>query len=376
MKSIKTYLTAISLALICNATKAQNTQNTEGVSIKSNPSAPHSSAMLDVESSTKGILIPRVALQSTSNGSTPIANPAVGLLVFNTNATAPLVKGYYFWDGIWKSLATGNELWSKIGTTNDIYYSAGKVVVGSSATVPNYALEINKPTDSLALRSINTAGDFKHKTVPDNGWSPEGNVLQQVSKNMGGTYGPIIFEQRHGNGVAGLTLRTQHRPASDPIAWQGWSTIHSNNNLMYIGSVGGIVFIPHGRNGSNPAAWFDATTGQFINPSDSVLKTNVTNMPTVMSKIMDCRPVTFNWIEQGDGKLNYGFIAQEFKRIFPELVSEVSNPMGDSEHPNEPPHKTHGISYITLSAILLKAIQEQQAQINDLQSQITNLIER
>jgi hypothetical protein len=58
--------------------------------------------MLDVKSTTKGILAPRVALTAV-NVASPISNPAIGLLVYNTIAAgaAPdnVVPGYYRWNG-------------------------------------------------------------------------------------------------------------------------------------------------------------------------------------------------------------------------------------------------------------------------------------
>lgn len=63
---------------------------------------PNASAILDVSSSNLGFLPPRVALTST-NVASPITNPAIGLLVYNTATTgiAPnnVVPGYYYWDG-------------------------------------------------------------------------------------------------------------------------------------------------------------------------------------------------------------------------------------------------------------------------------------
>ena len=50
----------------------------QSVSVNNNGSAPHASAMLDVSSTTKGILIPRM----TTAQRTAIINPAAGLQVF------------------------------------------------------------------------------------------------------------------------------------------------------------------------------------------------------------------------------------------------------------------------------------------------------
>jgi hypothetical protein len=64
--------------------------------------APDASAKLDVFSTNKGFLPPRVALTAT-NSASPISTPASGLIVYNTatNGTAPnnVSPGYYYWNG-------------------------------------------------------------------------------------------------------------------------------------------------------------------------------------------------------------------------------------------------------------------------------------
>jgi len=92
--------------------------NTTGV----NPAA---SAMLDIVSSNKGLLVPRVSLTSTSLAG-PISSPATSLLVYN-NASAgggstAVTPGYYFWDGSkWERFKTGassSSGWDILGNTS------------------------------------------------------------------------------------------------------------------------------------------------------------------------------------------------------------------------------------------------------------------
>lgn len=63
---------------------------------------PNQSAQLEISSSNKGFLPPRVALIAT-NLADPIANPALGLLVYNTatfgGSPNNVVPGYYYWNG-------------------------------------------------------------------------------------------------------------------------------------------------------------------------------------------------------------------------------------------------------------------------------------
>ena len=81
------------------------------VSITTDGSAPDSSAMLDIKSNNKGLLLPRIDFNNR-----PLT-PAMGLLIFVT-ANGPAGNGLYFFDG------TG---WTKIST---ITYTMGQHVGG------------------------------------------------------------------------------------------------------------------------------------------------------------------------------------------------------------------------------------------------------
>lgn len=72
-------------------------QNSVGI----NTTIPDNSSVLDINSSNKGILLPRVSLVDVTNITTPINTPATGLLVWNTNAlvTGGDGIGYYFYNG-------------------------------------------------------------------------------------------------------------------------------------------------------------------------------------------------------------------------------------------------------------------------------------
>ena len=72
---------------------------------------PNASAKLDVYSTNKGFLPPRITLTGASDVST-IATPVAGLLIYNTATagTAPnnVVPGYYYWNGTaWTQISNG-----------------------------------------------------------------------------------------------------------------------------------------------------------------------------------------------------------------------------------------------------------------------------
>ncbi|AWM15079.1 hypothetical protein DI487_15290 [Flavobacterium sediminis] len=66
---------------------------------------PDASSILEIKSTNSGLLIPRVSLLSTADAST-IPFPATSLLVYNTSTNSDVTPGYYYWEGVWKRLAT------------------------------------------------------------------------------------------------------------------------------------------------------------------------------------------------------------------------------------------------------------------------------
>lgn len=76
--------------------------------------APDNSAVLDVKSTNKGVLIPRVALTGTGDVTT-IADPANGLMVYNTatantGSTKVIANNFYYFNGTAWKLVLNDDL--------------------------------------------------------------------------------------------------------------------------------------------------------------------------------------------------------------------------------------------------------------------------
>ncbi len=59
---------------------------------------PDKSAAVDIVSTKRGMLIPRIELTATSVAA-PVTTPATSLLVYNTNTAGDVTPGFYYWDG-------------------------------------------------------------------------------------------------------------------------------------------------------------------------------------------------------------------------------------------------------------------------------------
>lgn len=86
----------------------------QGVAVNTDGSAPHNSAILDVKSTNKGMLVPRVSLLNPLDVVT-IPSAAKSLLVFNTNTNKiqmPDGEGFYYWDFV----LFGTSSWKPVST--------------------------------------------------------------------------------------------------------------------------------------------------------------------------------------------------------------------------------------------------------------------
>ncbi len=126
---------------------------------------PHASALMDLSSSSKGLLIPRVELLSVNNGVTPVNAPATGLLVFNESGA--LEHGFYYWDSNqWVMVGTGGGI-SECVSLEQAYNCNGPGM-GRLINANSGAVEITLPLGGVggaALDVYSAKGDLQNPTA-------------------------------------------------------------------------------------------------------------------------------------------------------------------------------------------------------------------
>lgn len=65
---------------------------------------PHPSAALDLYSTDRGLLLPRVNVSNPTSSTTPVASPKKGMIVYNQGTTNTPKKGIYYWGATSSSL--------------------------------------------------------------------------------------------------------------------------------------------------------------------------------------------------------------------------------------------------------------------------------
>ena len=151
------------------------------------------------------------------------------------------------------------------------------------------------------------------------------------------TGGWAIGEGTAGNTTAGSYRRAYFASANDGLYyWNG-------NNQAYLTSAG---------------VWEDA--------SDERLKKDIIDIPYGLDVVKSLKPRKYKM--KADDLEQIGFIAQEVKDIIPEVTTFTTVEHTDKENGDQ-----YGLSYGHLTAVLTKAIQEQQTIIDDLKSRIETL---
>ena len=131
-------------------------------------------------------------------------------------------------------------------------------------------------------------------------------------------------------------------------------------------------------------------SGALNNTSDRNLKENIQPLMNGIETIMKLNPTTYNFRGDGEYKglslskgLHYGLIAQEVEEVLPSLVKDNTHTYLESAEgtgPNNPDEKTEikvmdykTMNYTELIPVLIKAVQEQQEEIEVLKAKIKEL---
>lgn len=163
-------------------------------------SKPHKTAAVDIQSSKRGLLIPRVSLEGTRNGTSPINTPAQSLLVYNeatTEGENKVTPGYYYWDtDHWVRFAQQSEITAISTLSGDVTGPTNATVISAIQGKP---IAASNPTANQVLTFV-PAKDGK-----DAHWAPVSITENNVTSLKGITSSSITVGGES-NGV-GSTLK-------------------------------------------------------------------------------------------------------------------------------------------------------------------------
>ncbi len=203
------------LTISFNNTYAQVGINTDG-------SQPDNSAMLDVKSTDKGILIPRM----TQAQRDAIASPATGLMIYQTDGTT----GFYFYDGsAWQLIKTGDKLW--LDNSPNIYVGADKkVVIGKNNTTGTFEVSTQVASGTYTADQCTggtaTAQEYQNPYTPDKLFDDNtgGSSLWRNNNNL-----PVWIQYDFGAG-------NEKKISKYRLYWAGGNTDFTPYSWEFLGS--------------------------------------------------------------------------------------------------------------------------------------------
>ena len=287
---------------------------TSGGSVGIMNTTPDASAILDMNSTSQGVLIPRMS----STDRTSISSPATGLMVYDNTFSS-----FYYYDGsAWTKIASGSSSNDWTTTGSDIYNNnAGYVGIGTGGA-PSSTLEVSGDLTVSGSGTITTSSD-----INDGGDMNVTGVLDVTSTSATSDLSGVKFK----NDWIGLGISSQ--------------------------SVSTTAVDINGRD-------IDFGGGSPINTSDIRLKKEINLIENPLGKINALRGVTYFWNKDipfnanNSDDRNIGVIAQELQKVLPELV------------------KTNAkdgylrVNYIGLIPVLIEGIKMQQTEIDSLKDAI------
>lgn len=211
---------------------------------------PDPNTILDIYSTNKGLLIPRVQLLGTDDVTTiPVTSstnsPEQGTLVYNllNNGTSPnnvFQDTFYIWSGTqWESIGETSDINAEINNNNltKVLFAGSPAVVNAGYIMPGYSswTTMNFTTERVDIGNIHNGGTF---TVPATGlYSFFGDISLRLSSTNGNSkaFGARIFNSTsttvlaisyYGTGAGGAQ-------GDMPLYWMGNLTAGDQIQIQY-----------------------------------------------------------------------------------------------------------------------------------------------
>jgi hypothetical protein len=229
------------------------------------------------------------------------------------------------------------------------------------AAQDNFSAFNYSSSEYTAIRGVASSG--AHSDISFNHFAPNSKIsLCGGSGYVGINWSaPVYPMEVHAPGGGGFEMSLMREGSNN-----NWSLGTSQGYLkLYFCDVSSVTQFVRNQKGS-----FDPTHGTYSASSDFRIKKNIESLPNMLKKIMQLKPRKYEMIKNNPGHdQTFGLIAQEVKEIFPELVhvSQATN----TGYKNI--SDLHMLNYSGLASPIVKALQEQQLMLNELENKLQKM---
>lgn len=241
-------------------------------------------------------------------------------------------------------LSINNPLqFSTVGEQLIQYSSSGEAVYG-----------LGLQTSNNYLRTTSNFSIYYSGSHVDTTNLPGKDVIWQSGKSGWGVLGIRQRLLSIGNIVNSDTVNAQlHLHLSGSTGWP--TSYNPNSNVFLITSGSNQTKLLRVSGSGQLDVRGDIVALSTFASSDERLKDNIKPIKNALVKINEINPVEFIW--KSNNKRDFGVIAQEIEKLYPEFVAE-----------NLEGYKV--VKYNPLIALLIKSIQELQQEVNELKNKL------
>jgi len=315
---------------------------------------------IGLDDSADDLIIGKGSTVGTTPAITIGSNEKVGIGTTSTDHQLSVNAADY--DGI--QLLQGGTDTGYIGVYHD-GSSTGRIYLGGLSSV-DIQTGNGGVTDGTTRVRVDSSGNLAIGTTSitsSTGWSPK-LVLSDTSA-------ALILK--------GINSQEANVGVSNGLYFDSLGSTTASNNMILFrttntnSNFSAVIRMAISSNGSIGTS---AGGTNIHNASDARLKQNINSLSDSLNIINNLNPVSFNWAdnfsEAEKDKTLYGFIAQEVQDVFPDAIEDFSGG-DDIELNGETIENPLTVRDKFLIPVLVKAMQEQQEQIEALQSEINIL---
>lgn len=360
-KNIKLIITALVVLGFFTQSNAQNTYPGAGA-VGIGTLSPNSASLLDIVSTSKGVLLPRM----TKAQRDAIASPVQGLLIYQTNSQ----PGFYYYSGAAWTAISSKGANTSLSNLSGAGTSINQNLTPSATGVRDLGSKTARWDETYTgyIDGLNANADVATATFENEYTGGDADQIAVLA------IADTLFEDLWGIGV---------------LASGGYIGTYG---VGYLGSVGlGDAVGAYGEAIDTITGWGGyfygdvAYTGSTFDVSDRKFKKDIQPLSGGLEKLMQLKPSTYSFNDNAETKAmrlksgtEMGLIADELQAVFPSLVKESFAPMRRDPFTGETIESIAytGVNYTGLIPVLIASIQEQQTLIEEKDATIEALNER